>query len=145
MKVPSRRVYRTGHSVELLRSGEQFFAACEKLIDSARQFIHFQTYIVDDDSTGRRIVEALIRASERGVRVYFLLDAYGGNSFTKDLISRVEESGILFRKFSPGLISKEFQLSLRLHHKVLLVDGEVAIVGGMNVADRYHGTPDFKE
>jgi cardiolipin synthase A/B len=145
MKVPSRHVYRTGHSVELLRSGEQFFAACEKLIDSARQFIHFQTYIVDDDNTGRRIVDALIRASERGVRVYFLLDAYGGNSFTRDLISRVEESGILFRKFSPGLISKDFQLSLRLHHKVLLVDGEVAIVGGMNVADRYHGTPEFKE
>jgi len=145
MKVPSRHVYRTGHSVELLRSGEQFFAACEKIIDNARQFIHFQTYIVDNDNTGKRMVEALIRASERGVRVYFLLDAYGGNSFTKDIIARIEESGVLFRKFSPGLITKDFQLSLRLHHKVLLVDGEVAIVGGMNVADRYHGTPEFKE
>jgi len=145
MKVPSRHAYRNGHSVELLRSGEQFFATCEKIIDNARQFIHFQTYIVDDDNTGRRMVNALIRASERGVRVYFLLDAYGGNSFTKDLIARVEESGILFRKFSPVLITKGFQLSLRLHHKVLLVDGEMAIIGGMNVADRYHGTPEFKE
>jgi len=145
MKVPSRHAYRNGHSVELLRSGEQFFATCEKIIDNARQFIHFQTYIVDDDNTGRRMVNALIRASERGVRVYFLLDAYGGNRFTKDLIARVEESGILFRKFSPVLITKGFQLSLRLHHKVLLVDGEMAIIGGMNVADRYHGTPEFKE
>jgi cardiolipin synthase len=145
MKVPSRHVYRNGHSVELLRSGEQFFARCEDIIDSARQFIHFQTYIVDDDNTGRRIVNALIRASERGVRVYFLLDAYGGNSFTRELITKVEEAGILFRKFSPGLISKDFQMSLRLHHKVLLVDGEAAIVAGMNVADRYHGTPEFKE
>lgn len=145
MKVPSRHVYKTGHSVELLRSGKQFFARCEDIIDNARQFIHFQTYIVDNDNTGRRIVNALIRASERGVRVYFLLDAYGGNSFSSDLIERVEKSGILFRKFSPGLITKGLQLSLRLHHKVLLVDGEVAIVGGMNVADRYHGTPEFKE
>jgi len=145
MKGPSRHIYRNGHSVELLRSGEQFFANCEEIIDSARQFIHFQTYIVDDDNTGRRMVKALVRASERGVRVYFLLDAYGGNSFTKDLTAIVEESGILFRKFSPGLITKDFQFSLRLHHKVLLVDGEVAIVGGMNVADRYQGSPEFKE
>jgi cardiolipin synthase A/B len=100
---------------------------------------------VDDDETGRRFVNALIRASERGVIVYFLLDAYGGSSFSKDLIKRVEDAGILFRTFSPGFITKGFQLSLRLHHKVLLVDGEVGIIGGMNVANRYHGTPVMKE
>ena len=69
----------------------------------------------------------------------------GGGSFSKELIARVEEAGVLFRKFSPGLITRDFQLSLRLHHKVLLVDGEVAIIGGMNVADRYRGTPTDKE
>lgn len=145
MKIPSRHTYKKGHSIELLRSGEQYFAACEKVIDEADQYIHFQTYIVDDDNTGRRFVNALIRAAERGVRVYFLLDAYGGGSFSKELISKVEEAGILFRKFSPGLMTEGFQFSLRLHHKVLLIDGEVAIIGGMNVADRYHGTPDMKE
>jgi cardiolipin synthase len=145
MKIPSRHDYRDGHSIELLRSGEQYFAACEKVIDEAQKYIHFQTYIVDDDETGRRFVNAFIRAAERGVRVYFLLDAYGGSTFSKDLITKVEEAGILFRKFSPGFISKEFQLSLRLHHKVLLIDGEVTIIGGMNVANRYHGTPDMKE
>jgi cardiolipin synthase len=145
MKIPSRHDYRDGHSIELLRSGEQYFAACEKVIDEAQKYIHFQTYIVDDDETGRRFVNAFIRAAERGVRVYFLLDAYGGTTFSKDLITKVEEAGILFRKFSPGFISKEFQLSLRLHHKVLLIDGEVTIIGGMNVANRYHGTPDMKE
>jgi cardiolipin synthase A/B len=139
MHIHSRHDYRGGHHIELLRSGENFFAACEKLIDEAKYYIHFQTYIVDDDETGRRIVNALIRASERGVRVYFLLDAYGGNSFSKDLINKVEEAGILFRLFSPGLITKGFQLSLRLHHKVLLADGGTAIIGGMNIADRYHG------
>lgn len=139
MKIPSRHDYRSGHTIELLRSGENFFASCEKVIDEAKHYIHFQTYIVDDDLTGRRIVDALIRAAERGVRVYFLLDAYGGDSFSKDLINKVEKAGILFRLFSPGLITKGFQLSLRLHHKVLLADGVTAIIGGMNVADRYHG------
>jgi len=145
MKITSRHDYKNGHSIELLRSGENFFSACEKIIDEARQYIHFQTYIVDDDETGRRIVDALIRAAGRGVRVYFLLDAYGGSSFSKELTALVEEAGVLFRKFSPRLITKGFQMSLRLHHKVLLADGEVAVIGGMNIANRYHGSPDFKE
>ena len=144
MQLPSPHDYRSGHSVELLQSGENFFAACEKVIDEAKLYIHFQTYIVDDDETGRRIVDALIRAAERGVRIYFLLDAYGGSSFSKELTKKVEDAGILFRRFSPGLITKGFQLSLRLHHKVLLVDGSIAIIGGMNIADRYHGKKGVK-
>jgi cardiolipin synthase len=145
MQIPSRHDYRDGHRIELLRSGENFFSAIEKTIDEAEHYIHFQTYIVDDDQTGRRIVDALIRAAERGVRVYFLLDAYGGNSFSKNLINKVEKAGIFFRLFSPQLITKGFQLSLRLHHKVLLTDGDTAIIGGMNIADRYHGMPGLKE
>lgn len=144
MQIPSRHDYRGGHSIELLRSGENFFAASEKVIDEAKQYIHFQTYIVDDDETGRRIINALIRASKRGIRVYFLLDAYGGSSFSKDLIHKIEEAGVLFRMFSPGLITKGFQLSLRLHHKVLLADGGTAIIGGMNIADRYRGKDGLK-
>ena len=145
MKVPSRHDYKNGHSIKLLRSGEQYFSECEKIIDCAKQYIHFQTYIVDDDDTGRRFVAALVRAAGRGVRVYFLIDAYGGGSFSDEMIASVEDAGILFRKFSPRLITKGFQMSLRLHHKVLLADGEVAVIGGMNVADRYHGTPTVKE
>lgn len=145
MEYTSNHDYKSGHFIKLLRSGEQYFAECEKRILEATQYIHFQTFIVDDDETGRRIVDALIKAAEKGVRVYFLLDAYGGSSFTKELITKVEASGILFRKFSTGLITKGFQLSLRLHHKVLLVDGETAIIAGMNIANRYHGTDGLKE
>jgi cardiolipin synthase A/B len=145
MAISSSPTYKGGHSVELLRSGESYFAACENIIDEASHFIHFQTYIVDDDDTGRRIVNALIRAAERGVRVYFLLDAYGGASFSSELITKVRKAGILFRKFSPAWVTKGFQLSLRLHHKVILVDGIKAIIGGMNIADRYAGMKGRKE
>jgi len=145
MQITSRHDYKSGHSIKLLRSGKNYYDICEKTIDEAKHYIHFQTYIVDDDKTGRIIVEALIRAARRGVKVYFLLDAFGGASFSKELIIKVEKAGILFRKFSPGLITSGFQLSLRLHHKVLLADGDIAIIGGMNVANRYHGAPGFKE
>jgi cardiolipin synthase A/B len=142
MKSPSRRHgYKGGHQVRLLQSGEQFFAAVEKIIDEAKLYIHFQTYILDEDETGIRIVNALIRAARRGVRTYLLLDAFGTKYLSGEFVDSIENSGILFRFFSPTFISEGFQLSLRLHSKVVLADGEVAIVGGMNFADRYHGTP----
>jgi len=137
--------YASGHSVKLLQSGNSYFSACEAAIDAAKRFIHLQTYIVDDDDTGRSFVNALKRAAKRGVKVYFLLDAYGGKSFPHRLEKELEEAGVLFRKFSPALISRDFQFSLRLHHKVLLVDGEHAIIGGLNVADRYRGKRNQKE
>jgi len=137
--------YRKGHHIELLRSGQQYFEVCEKIIDEAEKYIHFQTYIIDDDETGRKFVNALIRAAKRGVRVYFLLDGYGGRSFSKSLIKKIEDAGILFRKFSPVFITKGFHLSLRLHHKVLLADGIVTVIGGINVANRYRGTSRIKE
>jgi cardiolipin synthase A/B len=137
--------YSSGHYIELLRSGEQFFAANIRVIGQAKHFIHFQTYILDEDETGLRIVDALVKAAGRGVRIYMLLDAYGTKYLSGDLMKKIEEAGILFRFFSPAFITKGFQLSLRLHHKVLLVDGETAIIGGMNFADRYHGTPGKKE
>lgn len=145
MRSASKHDYSGGHYIELLRSGEPFFAANIKAIDQATHFIHLQAYIIDEDETGLRIFNALIRAAERGVRTYLLLDAYGTKYLSGELIKRIEDSGILFRFFSPAFITKGFQLSLRLHHKVLMVDGELAIIGGMNFADRYHGTPGKKE
>jgi cardiolipin synthase len=146
MKIPSGKYeYRGGHQVELLQSGEQFFAAAERIIDEAKSFIHFQTYIVDEDETGIRIINALRRAAERGIRTYLLLDAFGTKYLTDEFINGIENSGILFRFYSPTLVTKGFQLSLRLHSKVIMADGEVAIIGGMNFADRYHGSPAKKE
>jgi len=145
MKRPPKHEYKEGHYVELLQSGESLFSSVEKVIDGAKRYIHFQTYIVDEDDTGRRIVRALARASRRGVRVYLLLDAFGTKYLTKEFIDEIEDSGILFRFFSPVFITKGFQLSMRLHHKVVLADGELAIIGGMNFADRYHGSSSVKE
>jgi len=146
MKIASRRHdYKGGHYIELLQSGEPFFASVERIIDDAKHFIHFQTYILDEDETGIRIINALIKAAKRGVRVYLLLDAFGTKYLSKSLIDSIDNSGILFRFFSPTFIREGFQLSLRLHHKVVLADGEVVIIGGMNFANRYHGSDSKKE
>lgn len=146
VRIPTRRRdYLKGHSVELLRSGEEYFGAVEKLIDNAHSFIHFHTYIIDEDNTGRRIVDSLVRASRRGVRVYLLLDAFGTGYLSSEFVKRIEKAGILLRFFSPTFITKGFHLSLRLHSKVVLADGEAAIIGGLNIADRYSGMHGKKE
>jgi len=146
MKIPLyRHNYKGGNQITLLQSGEPFFAAVEKIIDEAKHFIHFQTYLIDEDETGKRIINALIRASKRGVRTYLLLDAYGTKYLSEELVDSIENSGILFRFFSPTLVTKGFQLSLRLHLKVVMADGVVAVIGGMNFANRYHGTDSKKE
>ncbi len=134
--------YKSGHYIELLNSGESYFGTVEKIINEAKQFIHFHVYIIDEDKTGLRIFNALLRASERGVRVYLLLEAFGTKYLSNDLINRIEKSGILFRFFSPTFVTKGFQLSLRLHSKVVLVDGEAAVIGGLNIAARYNETDD---
>src|SRR4030042_679645 len=100
--------YKGGHYVELLRSGESFFESVEKVIDDARHFIHFQTYIIDEDETGKRIINALIRAAGRGVRTYLLVDAFGTKYLSKEFIDSIENAGILFRFFSPTLTTKGF-------------------------------------
>jgi cardiolipin synthase len=145
MKIRQRtHEYRNGHYIELLQSGEPFFNSVEKIIDEAKSFIHFHAYIIDEDETGIRIVDALIRAAKRGVRTYLLLDAFGTKYLSESFINSIESAGILFRFFSPTFMTKDFHLSLRMHSKVVLADGRVAIIGGMNFADRYHGTSSKK-
>jgi cardiolipin synthase len=138
-------VYKGGHQVSLLQSGEAFFAAVENIIDEAKDYIHFQVYILDEDETGNRMINSLVRAAGRGVRVYLLLDAYGTKYLSDELVKKIEGSGILFRFFSPTFITKGYHMSLRLHSKVILADGEVTIIGGMNFANRYHGYGTKKE
>ena len=80
-----RREYRGGHSAELLHSGEPFFAANVRLIDQARRYVHFQAYIVDEDTAGLRIFDALIRAAERGLEFTCFLMPLVQNIFQENL------------------------------------------------------------
>ncbi|MBO6829405.1 MAG: hypothetical protein JJ876_07590, partial [Muricauda sp.] len=126
--------------IELVRSGEDYFLRLEKLIDKAEKEIHLQTYIFENDETGNRIASCLKKAAQRKVKVYVLLDAYGSaalpNSFTQDLV----QHGILFRFFSPLFSLNNFYIGRRMHHKIVVADEKMALIGGINIADKYHGT-----
>lgn len=125
--------------IQLLHSGEEYFLRLKKIIQNAQKEIHLQTYIFEDDETGNDIANCLKEAAQRNVKVYVLLDAYGSaalpDSFVQDLIHH----GILIRFFSPIFSLNNFYLGRRMHHKVLVSDGKLTLIGGINIANKYHG------
>jgi cardiolipin synthase A/B len=112
------------------------------MIGSANETIHLQTYIYEEDETGRVIAEALIAACLRGVRVYLLLDGYASRNVSQNFIERFKNAGVHFRFFEPVLKSNSFYFGRRLHHKILVVDAARALVGGVNISDRYNDLPE---
>ncbi|HLC83838.1 MAG TPA: phospholipase D-like domain-containing protein [Bacteroidia bacterium] len=132
--------YFPAESVKLIFSGNDFFEKLEDSIDKAKEIIHFQTYIFEEDETGKQIADALIRASKRGVEIYLLVDAYGSKDLSIQFIKKIQEAGIQFRFFSPLFSKESIYLGRRLHHKVVVIDRNIAIIGGINIGDRYRGS-----
>nr|WP_294936370.1 phospholipase D-like domain-containing protein [uncultured Flavobacterium sp.] len=129
-----------GENLTLVHSGRDFFDRLERLISEAKSEIHFQVYIFDGDATGTRIANALMQAATRNVKVYLLLDSFGSNSLPDEFIKKLETSGIQLRFFSPFFSFNTFYLGRRLHHKVVVVDAEKVLIGGINIAEKYEGT-----
>jgi cardiolipin synthase len=133
--------YTRHNRVQLVHGGAEYFQHLESLIRGASHSIHLQTYIFEEDRTGSRIAEALIDASLRGIDVYMLLDGYASRQLQDRFVQRLRHSGIRFRYFEPVLKSNSFYFGRRLHHKVIVADGCRAMVGGVNISDRYNDLP----
>ena len=132
--------FSTGNHLELLESGGEYFPALCEAIDSARHEIHLQTYIFEDDSTGRRVAQALAGAARRGVVVHLVVDGFGARDFPETLQPALEESGVRVRVYRPELGRFSFRRHRlrRLHRKVAIIDGRLAFVGGINIIDDMH-------
>lgn len=133
--------YTSRNKVELIRAGNPYFDRLLKLIASAREYIHLQTYIYEDDETGRLVAEALKEAVKRNVEVYLLADGYASKGMSQSFINDLKKGGIQFRYFNPLFKSRNFYFGRRLHHKVFVVDSKYAVVGGINIANRYNDMP----
>lgn len=131
-------------SVQLVHSGDDYFSRLERIINDAVTEIHIQTYIFDNDATGKRILFALKKALNRQVKVYLLLDGFGSLSFPNEISKEFRQAGGHIRFFSPLFSASSFYIGRRLHKKVVVADGKVALIGGINIANRYHGTSNTK-
>jgi len=130
----------SSEKIELVHSGEDFFNRLRFLICNAKSELHLQTYIFEDDATGRGVVHDLKEAALRNVKVYVVLDGYGSASLSAAFINDLIANGINIRFFAPFFSMNSIYLGRRLHHKVAVADREIALVGGINIADKYRGT-----
>ena len=114
------------------------------MIENAQREIHLQTYIFENDETGNSVASCLKKTAERKVKVYVLLDAYGSSALPDNFVQDLIQHGILIRFFSPLFSLNNFYLGRRMHHKVVVVDGKTALIGGINIADKYHGSKELE-
>jgi cardiolipin synthase len=128
-----------GNRLQLLESGGEYFPALIAAIDAARREVHLETYIFDDDVTGRRVAAALASAARRGVAVRVLVDGFGARDFSTGLGAVLAADGVEVMVYRPeaGRYAFRRHRLRRMHRKLAVVDGGTAFVGGINVVDDF--------
>lgn len=132
--------FTAGNRGRLLIDGEKAFPDMFTAIAAARTYVLVQFFIVRDDPLGRELADLLIRKAGEGVRVYFLYDAVGCHALSESYVRRLRAAGVRMEPFgSLRFFSRQFQINFRNHRKIVVVDGRVAFVGGLNIGDEYRG------
>lgn len=125
-----------GNQVEVYFRGDEAFAAMRAAVNAAQKEILLESYIYKDDLTGRGFLEDLAAAAARGVTVKVLADALGSSSTRVEFWQEMAALGIENRLFHP-LFKQLWYQPFRDHRKILVVDGQVAFTGGMNIGEEY--------
>jgi len=127
-----------GNDVRLLVDGGEAYPAMIGAIADARDTINLETYIFASDETGWRFARALARSAQRGVEVNVLLDGYGSLGCSASLLDHLTEAGVRVTWYKPLAPWRAgWGWWRRDHKKILVVDGAVGFVGGLNIADDY--------
>lgn len=126
--------WQDGNKLQLLINGEQFFPRVFDCIRSAKREILLETFIVFADKVGIELKDALLDAASRGVRIEVTVDGYGTANLDGDYIADLVHAGVHIRMFDPKprFLGMRTNLFRRLHRKIVVVDGEVAFIGGIN-------------
>jgi cardiolipin synthase len=129
----------TGNTVTMLETGDQAYAEICTAIDAARDSILLESYIFDCDRTGKRVAEHLLAAEGRGVTVRVLIDAVGARYSFPSIIRHLRDRGIDARTFNGNVITglRLPYANLRTHRKIIVIDGQLAFSGGMNIREGF--------
>ena len=126
------------NKIRVLNNGRQTFGSIIYEMENARHHIHLEFYIIEDDQIGNRIKEILIRKALAGCDVKVLYDDLGSWSLSRRYVRELTSSGVKVINFMPvRTYAFANKLNFRLHRKIIVVDGRVGFVGGINIADRY--------
>jgi cardiolipin synthase len=128
----------SGNELTLLQNGAAFFPQLCADINAAKHSVYLETYIFAADETGQMVAEALKQAAERGVAVRLLLDGFGSAELPGAFVDNLRKFGVevqwFRREISPFTLSRSRMRRLRrMHRKLVVIDGKVAFVGGINI------------
>ncbi|MDT8719494.1 cardiolipin synthase [Clostridium sp. 19966] len=131
------------NEVKIFNNGEEKFKALKKELKRAKHHIHMEYYIVNSDGIGNEIKDILIQKSNEGVKVRFIMDRVGAIRVKKSFLKEMRAAGIEIVQYSyflaPLLRAINTQINYRNHRKIVVIDGEVGFVGGINIGDEYLG------
>ena len=127
------------NKIDLFTDGVSTFNAAFEAIRQAKDHIHIEFFIFDDDKISNQLRELLIQKAKEGVRVRMIYDYWGSFNLTKRYLKSLKEAGVYIRPFLPfrWRISRSSKINFRNHRKLIIVDGKTGFTGGLNVADRY--------
>jgi cardiolipin synthase A/B len=127
-----------GNRVETLVNGDEAYPAMIAAIDAAEHSVGLLTYIFDNDRAGKRFLDALHAAQERGVEVRVLIDDVGARYSFPSTVRALRRAGIRVARFMPALFHWRMPyFNLRNHRKIMVVDGTIGFTGGMNIREGY--------
>jgi cardiolipin synthase len=127
----------SNNDVQILKNGEGKFPKMLEHLQNATHHIHLEYYIFEDDNIGNKIIEILCERAASGVEVRMIVDALG-NDLSRKTIKKLRSSGVEFYKYNPVIFtSLANRVNYRDHRKIVIIDGQIGFVGGINVADRY--------
>ena len=129
--------WRSANQFELLIDGPQFFPRMLAAIDQAQVHVDLELYLVEAGDCAEAIVQALEQAARREVRVRCLFDGYGSLAFTTGLRRRLTDAGVELRFYNRLSWRRGLNNLYRDHRKLLLVDHQLAVVGGTGVTDEF--------
>ena len=127
-----------GNDIDVFTTGKDKLASLMRDIEAATDYIHVQYFIIENDETGGPLLELLMRKAREGVQVRVLYDYVGSFYFKPKLLRQMRAAGIEVHPFLElTLMQFAFRLNWRNHRKIVVIDGKVGYVGGMNIANRY--------
>jgi cardiolipin synthase len=129
-----------GNKVTLLADGQAAYAAMFKAIQNAKEHINLETFIIEDDAVGRKFADLLVQKQTEGVQVNLIYDSIGSYSTPGAFFQRLRDSGIHVVEFNPVNPFKAHGHWLLVnpdHRKILIIDGKLAITGGINISSVY--------
>lgn len=133
--------WQSGNQVELLENGEAYFPSVFAAMREARREILLETFILFEDKVGHELQGILIEAARRGVKVVASLDGFGCGELSPLFLSELAQAGVTVQMFDPasktlGIRTNWFR---RMHRKIVVVDGEVGFIGGINFSADHLG------